>query len=96
MTPALEVHVHERFSRALLRFAPRVREVVVRIADVNGPRGGIDKLCRATVHLEQGGTLVAEAKGQSVGQAVALAVTRTRSRVSRSLERSGRDWQQAS
>lgn len=41
-----------RFAFALRRFEDRVRSLVVRVTDVNGPRGGIDKRCRVTVQLQ--------------------------------------------
>ena len=40
-----------RFELALGRFNGRVRSVAIRIVDLNGPRGGIDKRCRVTVQL---------------------------------------------
>jgi len=40
-----------RFEFALGRFHGRVRSVAIRIVDLNGPRGGVDKRCRVTVHL---------------------------------------------
>lgn len=40
-----------RFEFALGRFNGRVRSVAIRIVDLNGPRGGIDKRCRVTVQL---------------------------------------------
>ena len=40
-----------RFELALGRFQGRVRSVAIRIVDLNGPRGGVDKRCRVTVQL---------------------------------------------
>ena len=40
-----------RFELALGRFHARIRSVVVRVTDLNGPRGGVDKRCRVTVQL---------------------------------------------
>ena len=40
-----------RFDVALGRFHGRIRSVVIRVADLNGPRGGVDKRCRVTVQL---------------------------------------------
>jgi hypothetical protein len=45
--------VRERFEFALGRFASRVRSITVRLGDLNGPRGGIDKTCAVTVQLER-------------------------------------------
>jgi putative sigma-54 modulation protein len=41
-----------RFDFALGRFRGRVHSVTVRVADINGPRGGVDKRCRVTVQLQ--------------------------------------------
>lgn len=46
------VGVRERFEFALGRFAGRVQSVTIRLGDVNGPRGGVDKTCAATVRLD--------------------------------------------
>lgn len=43
---ALRRHVELAVVQHLGRFAPDVSSVVVRIDDVNGPRGGLDKHCR--------------------------------------------------
>lgn len=42
-------YLERRLRFALGRFAPRIRRVTMRIADLNGPKGGVDKRC--TVHI---------------------------------------------
>jgi ribosome-associated translation inhibitor RaiA len=51
LTPALQKYVMDRVARKLKKFAPAIQRVTVRIDDINGPRGGIDKRCRAKVVL---------------------------------------------
>lgn len=45
LTPEMGRHVHRRVHFALGRFAARIRNISVRLTDVNGPRGGIDTCC---------------------------------------------------
>ncbi len=40
-----------RFGTALGRFASRIQSLVIRIGDVNGPKGGEDKRCVVHVRL---------------------------------------------
>ena len=49
LTPAITEHAERRLRFALKHAADQVRQVTVRLADVNGPRGGIDKKC--SVHI---------------------------------------------
>ncbi|WP_136419700.1 MULTISPECIES: HPF/RaiA family ribosome-associated protein [Oxalobacteraceae] len=49
LTNALAEHAQRRLHFALKHAADQVQQVTVRLADINGPRGGIDKRC--TVHL---------------------------------------------
>lgn len=60
LTAALRDHTERRLTFSLARFADRVRRVKVRLADVNGPRGGIDKRCRIQVTLNGLGEVVIE------------------------------------
>jgi ribosomal subunit interface protein len=61
LTDALRDHVVRRLAFSLARAADRVRRVNVRLSDVNGPRGGIDKRCRIQVTLNGLGEVVIEA-----------------------------------
>jgi ribosome-associated translation inhibitor RaiA len=42
---ALVDHIRKRAALALGRFSPRIGSVLVRLEDLNGPKGGIDKRC---------------------------------------------------
>jgi putative sigma-54 modulation protein len=44
-------HVQRRLCYALSRSADRVSRVMVRLSDINGPKGGVDKACRIEVRL---------------------------------------------
>lgn len=51
LTEGLRYHADRRLRSALAAVAGRIRRIVVRLTDDNGPKGGIDKRCqiRATV-----------------------------------------------
>ena len=51
---ALWAHVERRARFALGRFADRVVRVKIQLADVNGPRGGVDKRCRVRLRCRLG------------------------------------------
>ena len=46
LTAALLDHTEQRLRFALTRTSARIKRVVVRLGDRNGPRGGEDKFCR--------------------------------------------------
>ena len=43
LTEGLRAHVERRFQFAMSRFQNYVLRVSVRLSDINGPRGGVDK-----------------------------------------------------
>jgi ribosomal subunit interface protein len=59
LTEALDNHVQQRLGFALARAGNRLRRVDVRLSDINGPRGGVDKRCLIEARLS-GKTIVVE------------------------------------
>lgn len=51
LTDALRTHVRRRLGFALARNADHIQRVVVRLLDINGPRGGADNCCHVRVVL---------------------------------------------
>ena len=51
LTPALSEYVKRRLWFALSRSSEKIHRINVWLADINGPRGGIDKRCRLEVRM---------------------------------------------
>lgn len=51
LTDTLRDYVEHRLLFTMARFQDRVCRVTVRLSDVNGPRGGVDKHCHLQVRL---------------------------------------------
>ena len=81
------VYVRRKLGMKLGKFARAIERVSVRIKDVNGPRGGIDKLCRIKVVLSGLPSVVVEQQHASLQAAVDNALRRTESAVRRSVQR---------
>lgn len=89
---ALEEHIRRRLAFALRRFAGKVERVVVRLVDLNGPKGGPDKRCRISAQLmTHGPTVMVEATSADAYLSVSQAAARLDERVARTLARQ-RDW----
>lgn len=60
-TPSLLEYIDARIKKSLARMADQIDDITIRIADLNGPRGGEDKRCTIYVTLaSSGATLIAE------------------------------------
>ena len=63
LTAALLDHTERRLRFALTRTRDRIKRVVVRLGDINGPRAGEDKFCRIQVVLDGAPSLLIEDAG---------------------------------
>ncbi len=69
------------------RFAPVIREVSAVLTDVNGPRGGDDKVCRVTIVATEGWSVTLSDVGTLHGRVLARAVRRARHVFARNVAR---------
>jgi putative sigma-54 modulation protein len=51
LTEALHSYAERRLRSGVTRGSERIRNVAMRLSDINGPRGGADKRCRLQVVL---------------------------------------------
>jgi putative sigma-54 modulation protein len=79
--------LERRLSFALSRFDSRIRQVSVVIEDVNGPRGGIDKLCRIIVKLQRATDVIISDQDSDIAKCIARAADRAGRSVARAIER---------
>lgn len=84
---ALQDLAERRIEFALSRFSQRVRQVTLRLTDINGEHGGADKQCRIVVHLVPSGTVVVEDADANTYAAVTRAAERAGRAASRELRR---------
>lgn len=87
VTPAMRERVLHRLHLALGRFANRINEVVVRLTDVNGPRGGVDVHCRMRVRGKDTEGLCTTALSVNPERAINEATARMRRVIRRAIER---------
>ncbi|MDQ3364139.1 MAG: HPF/RaiA family ribosome-associated protein [Myxococcota bacterium] len=80
-------HVERRVRVALAKFGETVAAVHCTLDDINGPRGGVDKLCRLRIWPRQGRELVVVEMAEDLERAVDLAAERAARRVARRLAR---------
>jgi ribosomal subunit interface protein len=85
LTEALRNHVQTRLGFTFSRARSRVQVVNVRLSDLNGPRGGIDKRCSIKVSMDGLPDVVVEDVQADMYHAIDRATDRTARTVMRRL-----------
>jgi putative sigma-54 modulation protein len=85
VSDALRAYTQRRLDFAIGSFDPRIIRAEVCIADVNGPKGGVDKVCAIAVCLVQTGWVFATADSASAYSAVDGAASRIRTVIARGI-----------
>lgn len=80
-------YLRRMLGRKLGKFAPSIERASVRIEDVNGPRGGIDKRCRIKIVLSGLPSVIVEQQHHALQAAMDGALARTEQALRRSLQR---------
>jgi putative sigma-54 modulation protein len=83
----VRAHIERRLQFSLGRFSQRIRRVTVQIVDINGPRGGEDKVCRIEVRLPPTGSVFVEDMDADLHAAIDRAADRAARSVSRAIKR---------
>lgn len=53
LTAALRAYIERRLSFSLSSHNDHIRKIVIRLSDINGPRGGADKCCHIQIVIPQ-------------------------------------------
>ena len=70
LTPAIRQHVERRLENALSSTGISSAQASVRLLDINGSRGGVDKQCRVSVAVKSAAPIVAVVTSNDLYQAV--------------------------
>jgi putative sigma-54 modulation protein len=87
LSDPLRAYTERRLRFSIGEFERQLRGVEVRLGDVNGPRGGIDKTCAITVSVPALGVVFARAKGVDAYATIDRAASRVRAALARRLSR---------
>ncbi len=89
LEPALADRIRRDLGRRIERFAQNVTRVGVSFKDINGPRGGVDTVCRVRLSVKGVDPIVIEAHGVDAEEAFRLASKQAQAALGRLLERMG-------
>jgi putative sigma-54 modulation protein len=82
--------VSKRMQFALDTFGDRIEDTSVYLMDLNGPKGGVDKLCQITIGAHGLGDVVVRETGVTLAAALNRASRRAKYRMSEALRRADR------
>ena len=85
LSSELKDFVQRRIHFSLGRLAGRIKSLTVRLADVNGPRGGVDKCCDISIDAGLRQNVIVREQQATIHAAVALAVDRAERAVQRQM-----------
>ena len=85
LTSALQSYIQRRLRFALTSSTDHIQRVMVRLSDINGPRGGQDKHCRIQIVLKGMPDVVINDTESNLYAAISRAIGRASRAVARGL-----------
>jgi ribosome-associated translation inhibitor RaiA len=85
--PEERAFLRHKLTRRLKKFAESIERVSLRTEDVNGPRGGVDRVCRIKVVLRGMSSIVVEKQDAFLNAAAELALAGVERGVRRAVTR---------
>lgn len=90
LSPSLREHIARRLRFAFARTQHKVGRIIIRLRDLNGPRGGRDKVCQVSVELTGRPEVVISEVQENMYNAIDNAVKRAAYRAMRIVNRKSR------
>jgi ribosomal subunit interface protein len=87
LSQALKDHTQRHLGMKLGKFASEIERITVRLTNVNGTKGGVDKVCKVKVVLVGLPSVIVEQRDADAYAAVDAALDRIERAVRKSLER---------
>ena len=87
ITDSLRSYAQRSLGFALDRFAERIKTVRLKVRDLNGSRGGVDKCCHLAISLAHASPIILETRASTVQGAIDRSAAKVRSLVERQLMR---------
>jgi len=84
---SLRDHVEHQVRQSFDRVSHEVREIVINLSDLNGPRGGRDQRCAVMVRLVNGRSMILREVHESPFGAATAAIARMKRRLHERLAR---------
>ncbi len=87
LTDSLKAYINRRVASALDSRDHFIQRVRVRLSDINGPRGGVDKCCQVRTELNGAPTVVIQDTSENMYAAIDAASERSGQSVGRRIEK---------
>jgi CBS domain-containing protein len=87
LTPEQREYVRRKLGRKLGKFAAATERISVRVEDLNGPRGGVDHVCRMKVVMRDRPSIVVDRRADTLRGAVDGALAAIEPAVRRAVQR---------
>lgn len=88
LTSEFRERIQDKLAASLSRFSVRLARLNVFLADVNGPKKGVDKFMRLVIDVKNKPVIVIEEQGQTWKDVLGTAADRASQTLSRKVKRS--------